>query len=404
MSDAEKPASDDVTTGPTYDATGAATPVAQSTGSATVEAAAAPRPARGTGRRKADRPPRGFARRHKIWIAAALVLALLVGGAGGWYWYLNHKLASIPRIDAGIAENAAKNHHEGGKPLNILLLGADKGEGATTSVSGELADGEWTPFSFRSDTIMIVHIPADRKSLQVVSIPRDTWVEIPGYPYSNGFGKINAAFAYGGPKLATEVIQKFTGLQLDHLAIIDWEGFKDLTSALGGVRIYIPETFYDDSQNITWHQGWTKLKGAQALHYVRTRHGLENGDVGRIARQQNFLRATMGKLLSGGTTRNPITLTKVVNVIASYMTVDQGWDTDEIRGLALSLRSLNSEDVSFLTTPYTSLNGTSPDGQSIVELNLPQMHELFEAVQDDTVSDYIQKYPEDQLAGDKNIG
>ena len=107
---------------------------------------------------------------------------------------------------------------------------------------------------------MIAHIPADRKSVQLVSIPRDTWVPIKDYPYSGGYGKINAAFAFGGPETAIDTVEKLTNIPIDHLAIIDWRGFKDLSTALGGVRVYIPETFYDDSQNITWEKGWHTLR------------------------------------------------------------------------------------------------------------------------------------------------
>ena len=100
---------------------------------------------------------------------------------------------------------------------------------------------------------------------------------------------------------------------------------------------------------------------------MRTRHGLENGDFDRIARQQNFMRATMGKLLSAATTRNPIKLGKVVGVITRYLTVDDTWSNGEIRNLALSMRSIHTEDVSFLTAPFGSYD-TSADGQSIVRL------------------------------------
>jgi LCP family protein required for cell wall assembly len=399
MSDAPKPGSDDVTSGPSDDATETVSVARRRAPTSGTIAASPPRPPRVAGRRKAE-PPRTFLRRHKMWVALAVVLAVLAGGAGGWYWYLNHQLNAIPRVDAGIAHNAAKDHNEGGQPLNILLLGADKGE---QTVEEDLEDGEWSPFSHRSDTIILVHIPADRRSVQVVSIPRDTWVRIPGYPNSDGFGKINAAFAYGGPPLATEVVQTLTGLQLDHLAIIDWEGFKDLTRALGGVRVYIPEAFHDDKQDIDWEAGWERLSGERALQYVRTRDGLENGDIGRIARQQNFLRATMGKLLSAGTTRNPVTLTKVVNIVAGYMTVDEGWDTDEIRSMALSLRNISADDVTFLTMPYRTLNGRSPDGQSIVELNMPQVRAMMAAVQRDTVDEYLAAHPEDELPDDRSV-
>ncbi|MEP6665298.1 MAG: LCP family protein, partial [Nocardioidaceae bacterium] len=306
------------------------------------------------GRRKATKPGR-FVRRHRILVAVGMVLVLLTGTGAGYLWWLNHQIGNIQRVDAGITEDPAKDGNEGGKPLNILLLGADNGYNqGGQSVADDMADGQWTKFVHRSDTMIIVHIPADRKSVQLVSIPRDTWVHINGYPYGNEHAKINAAFSYGGPSLARETVEQVTGIKIDHLAIIDWNGFKDLTSALGGIKVYIPQTFYDDSQRITWERGWHTFEGQDALAYVRTRHGLENGDFDRIARQQNFLRATMGKLLSSGTTRNPFKLTKVVGVITKYLTVDNTWDNSEIRGLALAMRSIHTEDVQFLTAPFGS--------------------------------------------------
>lgn len=351
------------------------------------------------GRRKAPRK-HGVVRKHWLLASFALVLALLSGTAGSYLWYLNHQIGNIDRVDAGITEDPS--HGDGDKPLNILLLGADNGDHQTESVSEDMADGKWTPFEHRSDTMMIAHIPADRKSVQLVSIPRDTWVKIDGYPYTNGFGKINGAFAYGGPKLARTTVEQLTGIHIDHLAIIDWAGFKDLTSALGGIRVYIPDTFYDDSQRITWEKGWHDFEGQDALAYVRTRHGLQNGDFDRIKRQQNFLRATMGKLLSGGTTRNPIKLGKVVGVITRYLTVDNTWSNGEIRDLALSMRNIHTDDVDFLTAPFGSYD-TSPDGQSIVRLAKKKSEALFTAIQDDDVERFLQKYPKSQLGNQTSI-
>lgn len=357
--------------------------------------------------------PRGFARRHKFLVGLAVVLALVAGSAAGFLYWADHQIDNIPTVvvDA-IQENeandpiAAKEENE--RPLNILLLGADQGEGAEqgenfASVEDELADGKWTPFSHRSDTLMIAHISADRKDVQLVSIPRDTWVPVKGYPDDNGHAKINAAFAYGGPSLAVETVQDLTGIPIDHLAIIDWAGFKDLTTALGGIRVYIPETFYDTSQQIEWPQGWHEYEGQQALAYVRTRYNLpdESGDFGRIARQQNFMRATMSKLLSSGTMTNPIKLVKVINTITKYLTVDDTWDKAEIRGLALSMRSLRSDDVEFLTAPLGKYDYVGE--QSIVRLAPKQSDALFEAVRDDDIDTYLDKYPKAELRGEQSI-
>jgi LCP family protein required for cell wall assembly len=356
------------------------------------------------GRRKADTKRNVFAR-HKILTAVAVVLALVVGGAGFYVWDLNRQLGNIDRAPMGVEEPPAGTPADKDRALNILLLGSDNGSRAEESVAEDLADGKWTKFAHRSDTIMLAHIPADRDTVQLLSIPRDTWVTINGYPASNEKAKINAAFAYGGPSLARETVEGLTGIRIDHVAIIDWAGFKDLTSALGGVRVYIPEEFYDSSQRITWEKGWQELEGTPALQYVRTRYdipGDKQGDYGRIARQQNFLRATMAKLLSGGTTSNPLKLRSVIKVITSYLTVDDTWSNGEIRDLAMSMRHLNDDDVEFLTIP-TRCCDTSNDGQSIVRLNKKKAAELFQAITDDDIASYLEAYPSETLEGEKQV-
>jgi LCP family protein required for cell wall assembly len=345
---------------------------------------------------------RRFVRRHWVMTSLVVVLVLIAGSAGGYWYWLNHELSNVKRVDvATIDQNPhpAGQPHEKDRALNILLLGADNGHD-TQSVSADLKDGKWTPFIHRSDTLMVAHIPADRKSVQLVSIPRDTWVKIDGYPYDNGYGKINAAFAFGGPSLAVKTVQQLTGIQIDHMAVIDWVGFKDLTTAVNGVRVYIPHTFYDDSQRITWTKGWHTIEGQEALAYVRTRHGLANGDFDRIKRQQNFMRATMAKVLSQD--HNPLAVTRIVKVITKYLTIDSGWDNGEIINLALQLRNLKHKDVQFLTAPLGSY-GTSPDGQSIVRLAPSQSRELFRDVKDDEVAKYLRKYPNAQLKGRKSV-
>ena len=343
---------------------------------------------------------KGFFGSHKAATALAVLLIVLAGSVGGYLWWLNSQLGNMQRLDAGIVTRPERegSSNEKNYPLNILLLGADHGT-VGQSVAEDLADGNWTPGQHLSDTIIVVHIPADRDSVQMVSIPRDTWTKIDRYPSTGHYAKINAAFSHGGPSLTRETVEDLTGIKIDHLAIIDWVGFRDLTTALGGVRIYIPQTFYDDSQNITWEQGWQTLQGEPALQYVRTRHGLANGDFDRIKRQQNFLRSTMKEVLSKGTTRNPITLGKVVKVITSNLTVDNSWDNDEIRSLALSMNDIGTEDVQFFTAPLGRYD-TTPDGQSIVRLAKKKSEALFRAIRRDDFQSYLDQYPHADTLGD----
>jgi LCP family protein required for cell wall assembly len=348
------------------------------------------------GRRKKQK---GFVRRHKVLIAIAVLLALVAGGAYGYWWWADRQLSAIPRVDAGITPEQSGESHD---DLNIVILGADRG-GDQLSVADDLKDGKWTPFSHRSDTIMIAHIPADRSSVQLVSIPRDSWVKIPGYPSADNRAKINAAFAYGGPKLAVQTIQDFTGIHIDHVAIIDWAGFKDLTTAIGGVRIYIPETFTDDVQHVTWEKGWHTLEGDEALQYVRTRHGLTNGDFGRIERQQNFMRATMQELLSSMHGTGAFgTINHLLSTVKDYLTIDKTWSNGDLRSLAFSLSGIHSGDVQFLTAPLGKY-GTSADGQSYVKLAPKQSERLFHDLATDNLADYLAKYPKAELSGNRTV-
>jgi LCP family protein required for cell wall assembly len=345
---------------------------------------------------------RGFVRRHWVMTSLIVALVLVAGSAGGYWYWINHELSSVKRVYVGTIDHnvhPAGQPHEKDRALNILLLGADNGRD-TQSVSDDLKDGHWTKFTHRSDTLMIAHIPADRKSVQLVSIPRDTWVKIKGYPYAGGYGKINAAFAYGGPSLAVQTVQQLTGIQIDHMAIIDWAGFKDLSTAVNGVRVYIPRTFYDDSQRLWWRKGWHTFEGQEALAYVRTRHGLANGDFDRIARQQNFIRATMSKVLAQD--HNPMAVTRIVRVMTRYLTIDKGWDNGEIINLALSLRNVKDQDVQFLTAPLGTY-AMSADGQSIVRLDPKQSRELFRDIKTDHISKYLHKYPDAVLKGKKSV-
>jgi LCP family protein required for cell wall assembly len=347
---------------------------------------------RAPGRRRAERQ-HSWLGRHRVLVAVLMLGTLLLTACGGWAVYLNSKIADVPRVELDLDENRRpkKVGGEAAEAMNILLAGADAGGGP--SIAEAVESGEWPPYSHRSDTIMILHVTADREKAYLVSVPRDTWTEIEGI----GMSKINAAFALGGPSLYVQTLEEFTGLRMDHLAIIDWNGFKDLTTALGGIPVYIPEDVYDPSQDVQWEAGKQDLEGKRALQYVRMRYGLENGDFDRIKRQQNFLRQTLRKLLSNGTTSNPIRLTNAVEAITKYLTVDSEFSNSEIRSLALSLRSLDDEDVTFLTIPRKRYD--TIEGQSVVIHDEKQTEDLFEAVANDNISDYIDEYGKEGVLG-----
>jgi LCP family protein required for cell wall assembly len=354
------------------------------------------------GRRVVDVKHR-WLQRH--WIAVSVVVAtvLVVGGVGGWLYSLNHLVDEVPKVPLTLDEDDRPPVNTG-EDINILLAGADNGPGK--SIAEEIAAGTWSPGEHRSDTIMVLHVPAHRQKAFLISIPRDSYVEIydeTGEP--TGKDKINAAFAEYGPSGYIATVEKLTGLRMDHLAIMDWDGFKDLSTAVGGVEVCIPETFYDESQEITWEQGCQNLQDQEALAYVRTRYGLENGDFDRIKRQQNFMRSLMGKILADESRSGVSGITDALRAVTENLTVDEGWDTEDIRELALSMRGLETDDVTFITAPLARYDRTE-DGQSVVILDQKQSKVLWRTVENDKVKKYLDTYGTESgvLGGPETVG
>ena len=303
----------------------------------------------------------------KVLIGMAVAVVVIVAGTAGAGLYFANKFdKNIKRID-----NVFGELPQGERPgkaataadaMNILLVGSDmRAPGQTTGSAGLPAGG-----SQRSDTIMLVHIPADRKNAYLVSLPRDSWVPIPG----RGTAKINAAYAYGGPTLLVRTLEKLTDVQIDHYAQIDFAGFKSMTDAVGGVDI----------------PGAGHLDGASALVYVRERYSLAHGDFDRIKRQQAFLQALMAK--STGKISDPVALTKLLDAVTNSVSVDSGMSGGDMRSLALSMRSVRGGDVQFHTAPN---KGTGMVGdQSVVFLDATAGKDLWEAMRNDRMSAWQQ--------------
>jgi LCP family protein required for cell wall assembly len=341
----------------------------------------------------ASAPRAGLLRRNKVAVVAVAVVLVLVGAVAAYGFYLNSHLGDIGRFHSRLAakQRAPEPTGEAADALNVLLLGTDHG-GHGHTIEGELADGKWTVGAFRSDTLMIVHIPADREDAYLVSIPRDSYVHIPG----QGKQKINAAFSLGGPDLTVRTVEKLTDVYIDHVAMIDWAGFKDLTHAIGGVEVTVAKTFTDPHNHVTWHAGTQTLEGARALQYVRTRYGLTNGDFDRIKRQQNFLRAVLRKANSTGTLSNPLKLDNLLQAVTKATTVDSGWTNGDIRQLALNLRGLGNAHMHYLTAPTRGTREIDGVGDVVV-LKKHESQALWESLRSDDVQSYLDTYGGDTL-------
>ena len=328
------------------------------------------------------RPPRK--RRLLVRLLVVLVVLGLLGAAGvvGAALWLQHSYSKdIERFGDPFRGLGSDRPTVVAKDAqNILLLGSDSRISAGDAAA-------WVRGAQRTDAIMIVHIPADRSYVTVTSIPRDSWVNIPGH----GMAKINAGFSYGGPTLMVKTVEAYTHVRIDHVAIIDFTGFKNVTDALGGVTIDVPHATHDERSS--WKPGVQKMDGATALNYVRQRHNLPGGDFDRVKGKQNWVSAIAKKTLAKDTMTNPLTLNRVLHAITRATSVDDGFTIGEMRATALSLRDVRNDDITFMTAPVRT-TGWSPDHkQAIVLLDRPANVTLWSAVRRDRIDTWLAAHP-----------
>ena len=308
-------------------------------------------------------------------VVAALVAALALAADVTVRTRYDSRIERFDDPAATIPEASRPEPVADGAAHTYLLLGSDSRVSAGDAT-------QWQAGAQRTDAIMLVHLPADRSGLYVMSIPRDTWVDIPGH----GEAKINAAFSYGGPALLVQTVEQLTGLRVDHVGVVDFEGFVAMTDALGGVEITVPEDTQD--MRASFPAGTYTMDGARALDYVRQRYGLDEGDFDRVRRQQNWVRAVLRDAVSNDTLTDPLQLDAFLLATTSAVALDSSFGVDQLRDLAVQLRGIDSEDVQFLTVP-TAGTGRSDDGQSIVLLDEPAAAGLWQAVRDGTVAQWV---------------
>jgi LCP family protein required for cell wall assembly len=302
-------------------------------------------------------------------VGAAVALIAVLSGFGV-FLYSRH-------LDSQIGRTDPFGQITGGRPpvlakgaMNILLLGSDSRDPDEKADAGS-----------RTDTIILMHMQADHKHAYLISIPRDTYVNIPGH----GDNKINSAFAFGGLPLVIETVEGFTGVHVDHLALIDFGGFQQVTDALGGVDMQVDQTITSIHPPYrVFKKGLDHFDGAQALDYVRQRYQFPDGDITREKHQQQFLKDIMDKAASTGTLTNPGKLNGFLQAVTKSMTVDKDFS---LADMAWQFRSLRSSDLTFMTSPYSGF-GTR-DGQSVVLSNHDKASALYDAVAKDTMASYL---------------
>lgn len=281
-------------------------------------------------------------------------------------------------------------------PLNYLVLGSDTR--SVDQVSSLDATGD------RSDTIMLVHINKGLKSAFIVSIPRDSYVDVPAVPgkWRGGKTKINAAFSYGGAPAAARTVFNLTHVPLDGAAVVNFNGLENMVNAVGGVRVCplfdTPNWFDDFAQygpdKIGKYHGWKKgscydMTGEEAMVFSRQRKLVSSGDFGRMKNQQLVVKAIAEKATSAGMILTPWKFDALVSAAARSLTLD---DSMNLRDLAFDLKGIGPSDITFATAPYTGAGMVG--SESMVFLDAKADEALWQAIRDDKTTEWLAQHPQ----------
>jgi LCP family protein required for cell wall assembly len=312
-----------------------------------------------------QRPRRTWPQRLLLTLNVALVLVCLVAAGGIWWTY--NQASALPRIDVGASLSPQT---EPGEAQNILLVGIDDG----TNLEADDPVNRGRGASLNTDTVMILRIEPQTQKAALLSLPRDLYVDLAG----GGKGRINTALALGGPQRLIETIKQDFGIPINHYAMVDFHGFESLVAAVDGVPVYFNHPSRDEATGLfQYDPGCVNLDPEQALAYARSRHfeirkegttrWVEDptSDIGRITRQQEFIKAALRKAVAKGV-RNPFVLKDLIGVAQENVTLDTELSIQDLVDLGLQFKDFDPDD---LVTYAPSTRGTMVGAMSVLLLN-----------------------------------
>ena len=311
-------------------------------------------------------------RRRKGRLIALLVGVLVLAWLAFMVWVPYNAWTNITRVDAA----PSGDRPTGGKGTNFLLIGSDSRKGLTDAQ--KKLYGASNAEGARTDSIILVHVSDSGNKPLIISLPRDSYVPIPGYKKN----KINAAYTFGGPKLLVATVENATGLPIKGYLEIGFGGFASVVDSLGGVDICVPFNMKDPEAGIDLKKGCQTLNGPNALGFVRTRHTDPRGDLGRADRQRQFLSAVMKKAMSPSTVLVPWKYRSFADSMSRGLTLGQDTTMGEAIAIFQAMRSVSNGDGLSATVPISDPNYTTYAGSS-VKWDSAKATELFRMLKDD---------------------
>ena len=300
-------------------------------------------------------------------------MAFGVSGAAALYQQLNGNIAGsdvtdlVTTLPQPTKTDNSPSDPNAGQPVNILLLGSDERDGDNEAIGGYVG-------GMRSDTSIVAHISADRTRVELISIPRDSLVDIPSCTMSDGSttyaqsnAMFNSAFSIGadnGGDVASaaactwNTVQTNTGVPINHFVVVDFAGFTNMIDAIGGVNMCIPNDMSAPKAGLYLSAGNQLLNGTQALAFARARTGVgvgDGSDTNRLGRQQELLAAVMRELLTKNLLTDVTQLIRFLDQATASLSVDSGFSSiTDMAALGYSLRGISSDNISFMTIPFTA--------------------------------------------------
>ncbi len=350
--------------------------------------------ANGAKRGKRGKPRKPLWRRILVWTAGSLALLTAAVAVAGWLW-IRHLNSNLEKDELYLGDNQLEKpepNAAGQTPLNILLLGSDSRDGEENQDLGgatDLAGG-----AHRADTQMLLHASADRSNMTLISIPRDTQVTIPrctdpetGEVYPEELSaSINTSLSHGGPGCTVATWEELTGIPIDHFMMVDFAGVVDMADAVGGVPVCVEDNIYDEDSGLRLEAGDHIVQGEEALQWLRTRHGFEDGsDIGRARAQQMYLSNMAHELQEGTSLTDPVQLMDLAESATNALTVDHGLGTvNKLYDLGEDLRQVPSGRINSITMPWLP----DPDDPEVTVIPEPEAsEELFSLVREDKALD-----------------